>query len=83
MTESKTENSVFLRVGNVLQQIRPAIQADGGDVELIEVTKDGLVRVRFHGACVGCPSSEMTLKTGLEHTIKERVPEVTRIEAVE
>jgi len=74
---------VFLRVGNVLQQIRPAIQADGGDVELIEVTKDGLVRVRFHGACVGCPSSEMTLKTGLEHTIKERVPEVTRIEAVE
>jgi len=83
VTESKTENSVFLRVGNVLQQIRPAIQADGGDVELIEVTKDGLVRVRFHGACVGCPSSEMTLKTGLEHTIKERVPEVTRIEAVE
>lgn len=74
---------MFLRVGNVLQQIRPAIQADGGDVELIEVTKDGLVRVRFHGACVGCPSSEMTLKTGLEHTIKERVPEVTRIEAVE
>ena len=83
MTESDTKNSVFLRVGNVLQQIRPAIQADGGDVELIEVTKDGLVRVRFHGACVGCPSSEMTLKTGLEHSIKERVPEVTRVEAVE
>lgn len=83
MTESDTKNSVFLRVGNVLQQIRPAIQADGGDVELIEVTKDGLVRVRFHGACVGCPSSEMTLKAGLEHSIKERVPEVTRVEAVE
>ena len=83
MNEPDTENSVFLRVGNVLSQIRPAIQADGGDVELIEVTDDGLVRVRFHGACVGCPSSAMTLKAGLEHSLRERIPEVTRVEAIE
>jgi Fe-S cluster biogenesis protein NfuA len=74
---------VFFRVGRVLQQIRPAIQADGGDVELLDVSDDGLVRVRFHGACVGCPSSAMTLKAGLEHTLCERVPEVVRVEAVD
>jgi Fe-S cluster biogenesis protein NfuA len=82
VTESETTNSVFLRVGNILQQIRPAIQADGGDVELVEVTDEGLVRVRFHGACVGCPSATMTLKTGIEHSLRERVPEVTGVEAV-
>ena len=63
--------------------IRPAVQADGGDVELVEVTDEGLVRVRFHGACVGCPSATMTLKTGIEHSLRERVPEVTGVEAVE
>jgi Fe-S cluster biogenesis protein NfuA len=83
VTDSDTPESVFLRVGGVLQQIRPAIQADGGDVELVEVTDEGLVRVRFHGACVGCPSSTMTLKTGIEHSLRERVPEVTGVEAVE
>lgn len=83
MTEADQAQSVFLRVGRVLQQIRPAIQADGGDVELIDVTDAGLVRVRFHGACVGCPSSAMTLKTGLEHTLRERIPEVVSVEAVE
>ena len=83
MTEADQVQSVFLRVGRVLQQIRPAIQADGGDVELIDVTDAGLVRVRFHGACVGCPSSAMTLKTGLEHTLRERIPEVVSVEAVE
>ena len=76
-------DTVFIRVGRVLQQIRPAIQADGGDVELIEVTDAGLVRVRFHGACVGCPSASMTLQTGIEHSLRERVPEVTGVESVE
>ena len=57
VTGSETTDSVFLRVGAVLQQIRPAVQADGGDVELVEVTDEGLVRVRFHGACVGCACS--------------------------
>ena len=83
VTEPKTTDSVFLRVGGVLQQIRPAIQADGGDVELVEVTDAGVVRVRFHGACIGCPSATMTLKTGIEHSLREHVPEVTSVEAVE
>ena len=75
--------SVFLRVGAVLQQIRPAIQADGGDVELVEVTDEGLVRVRFHGACIGCPSATMTLQAGIEQNLRDRIPEVTGVEAIE
>lgn len=82
-TSAATAEDVFLRVGRVLQQIRPAIQADGGDVELVEVTEGGVVRVRFHGACIGCPSAAMTLQTGIEHSLRERVPEVTGVEALE
>ena len=67
----------------VVNRIRPAVQADGGDVELLEVTEAGLVRIRLHGACVGCPSSLMTLRLGIETSLKEHVPEVTGVEAVE
>lgn len=70
------------RVASVIQRIRPAIQADGGDLELIEVTDEGIVRIRFHGACVGCPSATVTLKAGIEQSLRERVPEVTAVEAV-
>lgn len=75
--------SLHDRVDAVLQLIRPAIQADGGDLELIEVTTSGIVRIRFHGACVGCPSSTVTLKTGIEQNLKDRVPGVTAVEPVD
>jgi len=71
------------RVTEILQRIRPAIQADGGDLELIEVTPEGVVRVRLHGACVGCPSSMVTLRAGIEQSLKDRVPEVSGVEAVD
>jgi Fe-S cluster biogenesis protein NfuA len=70
------------RVEAVLDLIRPAIQSDGGDLELVEVAEDGTVSVRFHGACVGCPSSAMTLQVGIERQLKEHVPEVRCVETV-
>ena len=77
-TESPTP-SVRERVQGVLNLIRPAVQADGGDVELVDVAADGVVQVRVHGACHGCPSSTMTLQHGIERNLRERVPEVTRV----
>lgn len=62
-----------------LDKIRPVLQADGGDVELVEVTPDGSVKVRLTGACGGCPMSQMTLKMGVEKVIKEEVPEVKEV----
>ena len=70
------------RVRAILELIRPAVQEDGGDVELVEVGADGLVKVRFHGACVGCPSSGITLQTGIERNLREHVAEVTSVIAV-
>lgn len=75
--------SVSERVAMVIDRIRPAVQNDGGDIELIEVTDSGIVRIRMHGACVGCPSSNMTLRLGIEQNLKTYVPEVTGVEAVE
>ncbi len=69
-------------VAKVLEQIRPALQADGGDVELIEATDDGVVKVKLRGACGCCPMSKMTLKMGIEKKIKEQVPGVKKVEAV-
>lgn len=74
--------SVYERVAKVLSLIRPAIQDDGGDVELVEVTGDGIARVRLHGACVGCPSSSMTLQMGIERNVRDRVPEIVAVEQV-
>ncbi len=70
------------RVQQSLEKIRPALQADGGDVELVEVTDEGVVRVRLVGACRGCPMSQLTLANGVERVIKEEVPEVVRVEPV-
>jgi Fe-S cluster biogenesis protein NfuA len=67
------------RVDDVINLIRPAVQADGGDIELVDVLPDGTVHIRFHGACNGCPSSTMTLHMGLERNLRERVPQVTRV----
>jgi Fe-S cluster biogenesis protein NfuA len=70
------------RVEQALSKVRPALQADGGDVELVEVGEDGVVKVRLKGACGGCPMSQMTLKMGIERILKKEVPEVKSVEAV-
>ena len=69
-------------VKKVLEMIRPALQADGGDVELVEVGADGIVKVKLMGACGHCPMSTMTLKMGIERTLKEKVPGVTEVVSV-
>lgn len=74
--------SVADRVSRVINALRSGVQRDGGDIELVEVTNDGVVRIRLHGACVGCPSSSMTLKVGIERSLKEHIPEVRLVEAV-
>ena len=66
-------------VEEALDEIRPSIQADGGDVELVDVDEDGVVTVRLTGACVGCPMSEMTLKNGIERLLKQEVSGVTEV----
>jgi Fe-S cluster biogenesis protein NfuA len=70
------------KVEQALAKIRPALQRDGGDVELVDVAENGLVKVRLTGACHGCPMSQMTLKAGVERIIKQQVPEVTSVVAV-
>jgi Fe-S cluster biogenesis protein NfuA len=67
------------QVKEVLELVRPALQADGGDVELVEVTADGVVKVKLKGACGSCPMSTMTLKMGIERTLKEKVPGVKEV----
>ena len=74
--------SVREKVQDVINLIRPAVQADGGDIELVDVTGDGVVQIRFHGACHGCPSSTMTLQMGIEGNLREKVPEITSVIAV-
>ncbi len=70
------------RVQEVIDEIRPMLQADGGDVELVEVSADGVVKVRLTGACGGCPMSQITLSRGIESRLKASIPEVSRVESV-
>ncbi len=70
------------QVEQILNMIRPSVQQDDGDVELVDVSPDGVVHVRFLGACIGCPSSAITLQQGIERTLKQHVPEVTAVHAV-
>jgi Fe-S cluster biogenesis protein NfuA len=70
------------RVEEALNQIRPALQRDGGDVELVDVTPEGVVKVKLVGTCGTCPMSILTLKRGIEATLKQRVPEISSVEAV-
>jgi Fe-S cluster biogenesis protein NfuA len=74
--------TVQKKVENALNEIRPNIQADGGDVQLVAVEK-GVVKVRLQGHCVGCPMSALTLKQGIEAHIKQRVPEIVKVESVQ
>ncbi len=70
------------KVQEVLDKIRPQLQADGGDVELVEVTEQNIVQVKLQGACAGCPMSQMTLKNGIERLMKQEIPEVKAVESV-
>ena len=77
-----SDASVRKHVEEILELMRPAIREDEGDVELVDVSADGIVRVRFHGACVGCPSSAITLQAGIERSLKQHVPEVKAVQSV-
>ena len=70
------------KVLSALETIRPYLKADGGDVELVQVTPDGIVEVKLTGACVGCPMSQMTLRAGVERALIREVPGIRRVEAV-
>ena len=70
------------RVRAILEKVRPSLQADGGDVELVDVSEEGVVRVRLTGACKGCPMSQMTLKMGIEKIVKKQVPAVKEVISV-
>ncbi len=67
------------KVEKVLEEIRPSIQADGGNVELVDVTDDGIVKVRLTGSCAGCPMSQITLKAGIERVLKQKIPEIEKV----
>ncbi len=69
------------KVLKAISEIRPSLQADGGDIELVSITEEGVVKVRLTGACHGCPMSQVTLKQGVEKYIKDQIPEVVSVES--
>jgi Fe-S cluster biogenesis protein NfuA len=76
------EDEMRKKVEEVLSKVKPFLQRDGGDVELVDVTDDGVVLVRLVGACKGCPMSQMTLKNAIEKTILKELPEIKAVQAV-
>ncbi|NLT50563.1 MAG: NifU family protein [Ignavibacteria bacterium] len=70
------------KISAALEDIRPFLKADGGDIEFVDVNDDGIVKVRLTGACVGCPMSQMTLRAGVERALLKEVPGIKRVEAV-
>jgi Fe-S cluster biogenesis protein NfuA len=70
------------KIEDALNKVRPSLQADGGDVEFVDVDEHGVVKLRLTGACGGCPMSQMTLKMGIEKILKQNVPEIDRVESV-
>jgi Fe-S cluster biogenesis protein NfuA len=81
-TTLKPTDDLRRQVADILKELRPVIQGDGGDIELVSVTARGVVRVRLLGACVGCPSSTQTLKDGVERTLRHRLPQITEVTCV-
>jgi len=77
------KNAISEKVNVALKQLRPFLEADGGDMELVEITDDAVVRVKLMGACRDCSMSVMTMKAGLEEAVKKVAPEVQRVEAVD
>lgn len=74
--------SVREKVERALEKVRPSLQADGGDVQLVDVGEDGTVKVKLTGACGGCPMSQLTLKMGIEKILRQNVPEIKGVESV-
>lgn len=81
MAEQVRDQDVHDQIERVIERIRPAIQADGGDVQFVEYD-DGVVKLRLMGACVGCPMSTMTLQAGIERMIRQEVPDIKGVMAV-
>ncbi len=82
MLKEKKESKMKEKVEEAIKDIKPSLRADGGDVELLEVTEEGIVKVRLMGACSGCMMSQVTLKSGIENYLKQQVPEVKEVVAV-
>lgn len=80
MTEQK--EALTKKVKNLIEQVRPYLQQDGGDINFVEVTDDMVVNVELTGACGSCPYSTMTLKNGVESTIRKAIPEIKSVEAI-
>jgi Fe-S cluster biogenesis protein NfuA len=78
----RRHNMIKEKVQEALNKVRPQLQADGGDVELVDINEAGVVKVRLTGACGGCPMSQMTLKMGIEKILKQQVPEVSSVESI-
>lgn len=80
--EAGTEKTFEEKVKEVIEAVRPALQDHGGDVELVATDDDNTVKVRLHGACQGCPGAAMTMRMGIERVLREKVPEVKEVIAV-
>lgn len=77
----KSMSTMKEKVEKALEELRPQLQADGGNIQLVDV-QEGVVKVRLTGACAGCPMSQMTMQWGVEQFLKKKVPEITKVEAV-
>ena len=81
--QNKTEQTFEQKVKTIIDAVRPNLQSHGGDVELVATEDDNTVKVRLRGACAGCPGAQMTLKMGIERLLKEKIPEVKEVIAVD
>jgi len=82
MVEEFPEGSWKAKVVEFLNKIRPSLQADGGDAELVEISDDGKVKLKLQGHCAGCPYSQMTVKNGIERILKQNIPEVVSVDSI-
>jgi len=82
-SKANTDQTLEEKVKDIIENLRGALQSHGGDVELVSIDEDNTVNVRLQGACQGCPGAAMTMKMGIERILKERVPEVKQVVAVD
>ena len=80
--ETEKKKQLLSRIDRALEKIRPYLKADGGDISLVDVTDDMVVKVKLKGACYGCPFSQQTLKSGVEQALLKEIPEIKEVEAV-
>jgi len=83
MSEQDTKQALMAKVEEALAKVRPSLEADGGGVELVDVTEDNIAEVRLQGACKGCPMSQMTLAMGIGRVLRQEVPEIVDVRAVD